>query len=365
MMLAAVPSPRGPRSRRRLGGAGRRGRPRTSRGYETRARWAELGAELRSIDLQPGSGPCPGGSPSGRGASWSVTTSTSCLGRPGRPRAHDDAGLRVVRRAHPRGVNYSLVNRGGAPVDGWVGLGLAEPAGCTSRPAVTRAIGRGGAPARRGERGVPAARPRRVGGRRGRSPPRWHRDIPGGTPTPSATRAVAGPWRLAFVEGGPVLPGVLRVPRARRRGRRSRMLRPSASPAAVATPSASTARPAAPSTGSSTWAGSPRRAGEAQRPGPWHALQLGLFRLRVGEALRTGTNTLEIEVTNLAANRVRDLDRRGFRGRPSTTPTWSTSTASTPLDASSWPLRESGLLGPVTLRRLRSVVPRPLTERNS
>ena len=80
------------------------------------------------------------------------------------------------------------------------------------------------------------------------------------------------------------------------------------------------------------------------------------FHLRVGEALQPGTNTLEIEVTNLAANRVRDLDRRGVP--------WKTFHDANvvnidykPLDASAWPLRDSGLLGPVTLRRLRAVAP--------
>ena len=76
----------------------------------------------------------------------------------------------------------------------------------------------------------------------------------------------------------------------------------------------------------------------------------------VGEALRPGTNTLEVEVTNLAANRVRDLDRRGVP--------WKTfhdanvvNVDYKPLDASAWPLRESGLLGPVTLQRLRALSP--------
>ena len=36
----------------------------------------------------------------------------------------------------------------------------------------------------------------------------------------------------------------------------------------------------------------------------------GPFRVAVGEHLKPGRNTLEVEVTNLAANRVRDLDRR-------------------------------------------------------
>jgi len=71
-----------------------------------------------------------------------------------------------------------------------------------------------------------------------------------------------------------------------------------------------------------------------------------------GPALREGTNRLEVEVTNLAANRIRDLDLRGVAwkyfhdanvlGRDYR-----------PLDASSWPVRPSGLLGPVTLQPVR------------
>ena len=76
------------------------------------------------------------------------------------------------------------------------------------------------------------------------------------------------------------------------------------------------------------------------------------FRVRLGRALRPGANVLEIEVTNLAANRIRDLDRRGVA--------WKrfhdigvVNMDYKPFDASGWPLAESGLLGPVTLTPLR------------
>lgn len=64
--------------------------------------------------------------------------------------------------------------------------------------------------------------------------------------------------------------------------------------------------------------------------------------------LKAGENILEVEVTNLGANRIRDLDKRkvawkifsdinivGCNYRP--------------FDASAWPLRDSGLFGPVML----------------
>ena len=73
------------------------------------------------------------------------------------------------------------------------------------------------------------------------------------------------------------------------------------------------------------------------------------YRFEIPEGvLKASGNTLEVEATGLGANRIRDLDRRkvdwkyfcdrnvfGSNYRP--------------LDASCWPVRESGLLGPVML----------------
>ena len=71
------------------------------------------------------------------------------------------------------------------------------------------------------------------------------------------------------------------------------------------------------------------------------------FRVVVDNLKPTG-NTLEVEVTSVAANRIRDLDRRGVP--------WKTfrdinivDLNYKPFDASNWPLTDCGLLGPVTL----------------
>jgi alpha-L-rhamnosidase len=71
------------------------------------------------------------------------------------------------------------------------------------------------------------------------------------------------------------------------------------------------------------------------------------FRVVVNNLKPTG-NKLEVEVTNVSANRIRDLDRRGVK--------WKTfydinfvNLNYRPFDASNWPLTDSGLLGPVTL----------------
>lgn len=76
------------------------------------------------------------------------------------------------------------------------------------------------------------------------------------------------------------------------------------------------------------------------------------FRTRIGAYLRPGRNVLELEVTNLAANRIRDLDQHH-------TP-WKIMREINfvdihyhPFDASHWPLTPSGLLGPVKLIPLK------------
>ena len=72
--------------------------------------------------------------------------------------------------------------------------------------------------------------------------------------------------------------------------------------------------------------------------------------------LSQGENKLTVEVTNVAANRIRDLDRRKVK--------WQIfedinfvginfkDNKYLPFDASNWPVRDAGLLGPVTLQKL-------------
>jgi alpha-L-rhamnosidase len=82
------------------------------------------------------------------------------------------------------------------------------------------------------------------------------------------------------------------------------------------------------------------------------ALWCAPFRETVGEWLKPGKNTLEVEVTNLAANRIADLDRRKVKWKYF----YDINVASKryrSLDASEWPLFDSGLLGPVTLTPLK------------
>jgi hypothetical protein len=66
------------------------------------------------------------------------------------------------------------------------------------------------------------------------------------------------------------------------------------------------------------------------------------------DALKAGENVLEAEVTSVGANRVRDLDNRKVE--------WKVfgdinivGRNYRPFDASKWPLRDAGLIGPVRL----------------
>jgi hypothetical protein len=72
------------------------------------------------------------------------------------------------------------------------------------------------------------------------------------------------------------------------------------------------------------------------------------FRVDLESLLHPGKNELTIEVTNLSANRLRDLDARGVE--------WKkfhdiniVSHMYTPLTPADWGLKPSGLLGPVTI----------------
>jgi hypothetical protein len=58
-----------------------------------------------------------------------------------------------------------------------------------------------------------------------------------------------------------------------------------------------------------------------------------------------------VEVTNVAANRIRDLDRRGVRWRIFKDINF-VNIDYRPFDASEWPIRGAGLLGPVTITPL-------------
>jgi hypothetical protein len=72
------------------------------------------------------------------------------------------------------------------------------------------------------------------------------------------------------------------------------------------------------------------------------------FRIPLTDVLVKGKNELEVDVTNLSANRIRDLDRRGVNWKKFYDINF-VDVHYQPFDASGWELVDSGLLGPVKL----------------
>jgi hypothetical protein len=80
------------------------------------------------------------------------------------------------------------------------------------------------------------------------------------------------------------------------------------------------------------------------------------FDVHIGKFLKPGKNTLELDVTNLGANRIAEYDRKGVDWKKF----YDINVANMqykPFDAASWQPVPSGLLGPVTLTPLRAVIP--------
>ena len=75
------------------------------------------------------------------------------------------------------------------------------------------------------------------------------------------------------------------------------------------------------------------------------------FRIRVGEFLKSGENSIKIEVANLMANRIRYMDLKGMEWRLFHEINF-VNIDYKPFDASGWHPMPSGLLGPVVLEAM-------------
>lgn len=263
-------------------------------------------------------------------------------------------GLAFVRRRHAEGYHYFIVNRSAKPFSGtisparrfanavWLDPWRADPA----TPAVVAAPASGDdlttlhldlAP---GESRVLRTFDSRTPGSHPETQPRL-------TETPPArTVALTNPWSLTFIEGGPTLP----------------------KPVASTTPGSWTKL---------TVDGVDEFSGTARYTTRFHLdtlpascrLDLGEVahtarvivngqpagtswcpphRVDIGPLLATGDNRLEVEVSNLAANRIAGLDRRKVAWKRFHEINF-VNIDYKPFDASPWPAMDSGLIGPVTL----------------
>jgi len=257
--------------------------------------------------------------------------------------------LNVVRRARANqaGWDYFIVNRGPTNFDGWVSA-------CQAKTFILMNP-------LDGNIGLAATQARPDG-----QPPRVHLQLAAGEsvilraladktvagPEWTYWRAtggpveITGPWQVKFIAGGPVLPADFQT---------AKLASWTTFPDTNAAAFAGTAKYAI------TFDAPPGIAAAA-------ALNLGgvcqSARVRLNgrnygtliappfrvwaDNLKPAANVLEVEVTSVAANRIRDLDRRGVK--------WKVFKDINlvdinyhPFNAADWPLAEAGLLGPVTL----------------
>ena len=172
----------------------------------------------------------------------------------------------------------------------------------------------------------------------------------------AAPIALTGPWKISFLKGGPELPPTLETTalkswtdlggdEAKRFGGTARYRLEFDAPTAKA----------------DDWLldlGDVRESARVILNGQPVATAWSIpFRVRLASALlKPGRNVLELDVTNLAANRIRYMDQNKLPWKIMRD-TNVVNINYRPFDASAWPLTPSGLLGPVTLTPLKAFTP--------
>ncbi|HUQ12358.1 MAG TPA: glycosyl hydrolase [Steroidobacteraceae bacterium] len=268
-----------------------------------------------------------------------------------------DLGLWFTRRARADGFDYLLVNPGAKRFDAW--LPLATPArradlldpltGEAGAAAVSAASGKPSAVYLQLDAGVSMIlRTYGSGTKRALAPWRYFDDMQPGT-------GLSGGGSLEFLRGGPELPAKAAVeepgswtalddPRATRFSGTARYRMEFVAPSVVA----------------DDWQldlGDVRETARVTLNGQFLGTVWSLpSRIKVGTAMKPGVNLLEIEVTNLPANRVRDLDQRKVDWKIMKDINLA-SLRYKSLDASGWEPQPSGLLGPMRLVPLKSLSP--------
>jgi hypothetical protein len=268
-----------------------------------------------------------------------------------KPEPLTQSGLSFVRRSFGGGWHYFIANRTEKDFDGWITLGrparsvvVLDPMTAASGVAATRQSA-----ANLTEVHLQLAAGEsimlRAFEKKHVTGPAWNYWQPGSQPV-----EIAGAWDVKFTAGGPTLPADFQ-----------------------------TAKLASwttfPDTNSQAFAGTAKYSIIFDAPNPQSAIRNPQFFLDLGDVcqsarvrvngkdygtlitppfrvvvdnLKPAGNTLDVEVTSVAANRIRDLDRRGvnwkvFRDINIVDINYK------PFDASNWPLTDCGLLGPVTL----------------
>ncbi len=255
-------------------------------------------------------------------------------------------GLSFIRRSFDGGWNYFIANRGATNFDGWITLArpaksfaVMDPLAGDAGVVVTNVEGQihlqllagGSLIVRAFDHALINDRELKV----------WNNWQTNGQP-----QEITGQWNVSFVQGGPTIPAPFQTTKL----------------------GSWTANG---DTNAQNFAGSAKYEITFDAPsgeGENYFLDLGKvcqsvrvtlngkaygvlitppFRVVVDHLKPTG-NKLEVEVTNVSANRIRDLDRRGVKWKIFKD-TNVVDENYKPFNAADWPLTDSGLLGPVTL----------------
>jgi hypothetical protein len=271
-----------------------------------------------------------------------------------RERLVDHPGLHFARRSDAQGRFYFLNNRGNRAIEGWVPFDIRTPSVAIFDPMHGR---RGTARTRRAASGatevyleLSAAGSLIVAAGSARAPYEFYR--PSG-----ASVEIPGPWQLRFIKGGPTLPSARVLDRLA-----SWTVSGGEDVQAFSGTASYTATFPRPAVDASAWQLDLGRVHESARV-RLNGRDLGTligppFRVLLRPADLRASNTLEIAVTNLSANRIADLDRRKVPWKkfynvnmPARLP--ENRGADGLFTAAKWQPLESGLIGPVTLAPVR------------
>jgi hypothetical protein len=263
--------------------------------------------------------------------------------------------LSYIRRAHATGHGYFFTNLTDQPFAGWLALGTPAQAATLTEPLTGCS---GSAVLRAGDK--PQVYLQLAPGESlllhthataaVEALTAWTWTAPTGAPV-----ALAGEWSIEFLSGGPELPPPLKITELKSWTELG---------GEAAQRFGGTARYRLefdlPVTAADDWLldlGDVRETARVRLNGADVATAWSLpFRLRVGTHLKPGRNVLELDVTNTAANRIRDLDLRKVDWKIMREINF-VNIDYRPFDASAWPLTLSGLLGPVILTPLRKLSP--------
>lgn len=264
-------------------------------------------------------------------------------------------GVQLLRRSLDGGALYFAANFSAKPFDGWLPLSKASDRALLLDP---RTGAYGAAAVRKGASGNEVYVQLKPGEslfvksspRLSPSAQSWTYEKPAGAPL-----TLSGKWSVSFLKGGPALPPSFDT----------QALKSWTDQGGEAERFAGTARyelsfelPAGAS--AEDWLldlGDVRETARVFVNGREIDRLWSLpYATRVGAALKPGRNTLALEVTNLSANRLRDLDKRGVAWKNFYEINF-VNINYRPFDASGWSLQPSGLLGPVTLTPLHRWAP--------